>query len=584
MRKKFDENRNSILCEQLIRVLEQLNIGAFVTDFNRRIISFNRSAEALTGLEDVEVIGKDCKEVFRGVPCKISCPFQEGWGLETETANVEVMDERNTPHLVTRLTTPVYDSGGKVAGCLTILQDHSPLADLISRINYDERSMKIILDNLNIGIFTVNRGGYITFFNTVAERISGYNRRQVLGRPCSVIFGDGAADDLVMLKESIADGKIRTNQRVRMTTREGEVIPIRTDYMALQNEQGRTIGGLAALQDLTLAHEFDQVVTDKYTFHQMIGKDPAMQKIFDMADVVAKTESTVLIEGATGTGKDLLAKVIHSASKRSGNPFVKVNCAAIPENLLESELFGYIKGAFTGADRDKSGRFQEADSGTIFLDEIGDLSFSLQAKLLRVLEDREFYPLGSRHTVKVDVRIISATNRDLGKLVAKHLFREDLFYRLNVLRIDLPLLKDRKSDLPVLIRYIMRKLCATREDPLKEISENAMEILLNYTYPGNIRELENILEHALIVCKDEIIRPEHLPNAVQNQLPPPKDGSPSIQIFEEGESEAERKKILWMLQQNNWHREKTASALGVDRTTLWRKMKKFGLTFQTNKY
>ncbi|MBW1813545.1 MAG: sigma 54-interacting transcriptional regulator [Deltaproteobacteria bacterium] len=584
MRKKSDESRNSILCDQLIRVLEQLNIGAFITDFNRHIISFNRSAEALTGLEDVEVIGKDCKEVFRGIPCQVKCPFQEGWGLETETANVEVVDERNTPHLVTRLTTPVYDTGQKVAGCLTILQDHSPLADLISRINYDERSMKIILDNLNIGIFTVNRGGHITFFNTVAERISGYNRRQVLGRPCSVIFSEGAADDLIMLKESIADGQIRTNQRFRMTTLDGEVIPIRADYMALQNEQGRTIGGLVALQDLTLAHEFDQFISDKYTFHQMIGKDPVMQKIFDMADVVAKTEATVLIEGATGTGKDLLAKVIHSASKRAGNPFIKVNCAAIPENLLESELFGYSKGAFTGADRDKSGRFQEADGGTIFLDEIGDLSLSLQAKLLRVLEDREFYPLGSRHTNTVDVRIISATNRDLGKLVTNGLFREDLYYRLNVLRIDLPILKDRKADLPLLIRHIMRKLCAAKEDPLKEISESAMEILLNYTYPGNIRELENILEHALIVCKDEIIQPEHLPIPVQNYFPPPKDDSPPIQIFEEGLAEVERKKILWMLQQNNWHRENTARALGMDRTTLWRKMKKFGLTFKTDKH
>jgi len=367
-----------------------------------------------------------------------------------------------------------------------------------------------------------------------------------------------------------------------MTTSGGEVVPIRADYMALQNEQGRTIGGLAALQDLTLVYQFDQVISDKYTFHLMIGKDPTMQKIFDMADVVAKTEATVLIEGATGTGKDLLAKVIHSASRRADKPFVKVNCAAIPENLLESELFGYIKGAFTGAVRDKSGRFQEAHGGTIFLDEIGDLSLSLQAKLLRVLEDREFYPLGSRHVIKVDVRIISATNRNLGELVEKGLFREDLFYRLNVLRIDLPLLKDRKADLPLLIRYIIRKLCSAKEDPTKEISESAMEILLNYTYPGNVRELENILEHALIVCKDDIIETEHLPVSVQNYFKKPRSSGHSPRIFEEGPESVERKKILWMLQQHNWHREKTAKALGMNRSTLWRKMRKFGLMSQAD--
>jgi transcriptional regulator with PAS, ATPase and Fis domain len=295
-----------------------------------------------------------------------------------------------------------------------------------------------------------------------------------------------------------------------------------------------------------------------------------------MVSVVAKTDATVLIEGATGTGKDLLAKVIHSASTRNGRPFVKVNCAALPDNLLESEMFGYAKGAFTGADRDKPGRFKEADGGTIFLDEIGDLPLSLQAKLLRVLEDKEFYPLGSRHTMKVDVRILSATNRGLEKLVAARQFREDLFYRLNVMRIELPPLKERRGDLPLLIRHIMRRLCASRTDRPPDISEGAMRILLNYDFPGNVRELENILEHALILCRHGMIHPENLPDYVLKD----KCGYPNVSMRAEAAQEiqeTQRKKIAELLKKYGGHRGKTATALGVDRTTLWRKMKHFGL-------
>jgi len=284
-----------------------------------------------------------------------------------------------------------------------------------------------------------------------------------------------------------------------------------------------------------------------------------------------------LIEGATGTGKDLLAKVIHSASRGFDKPFVKVNCAAIPDNLLESEMFGYVKGAFTGAERDKTGRFQEADGGTIFLDEIGELPLGLQAKLLRVLEDKEFYRLGSRRTVIVNVRIISASNRNLEDLVAKRLFREDLYYRLNLFRIELPQLRDRKVDLPILIGHILRRLSAAGGSRLPEVSEKVMEILLNYDYPGNVRELENILEHALIICQEDTIQHVHLPEYLPAR---PAAGkaiplSPAAPGF--ASENKEHSELLAMLRQFGGHRQKTARALGVDRTTLWRKMRKYGL-------
>jgi len=572
-----DASGNNILCEQWLNILDELNIGAFTIDRQRRVSSMNHSAQALIGLRDTEAIGKDCREVFVGVPCLAECPFR-GAGLpSTEEPVIQIQDEDHATHLVTRMASPVFGSDRQVVGCMTILQDHSPIADLIDRIHYEEQSLKMILDNLEIGIFTVDRSGHITFFNAEAEKISGFNRREILGAPCSAIFKGQDAQEVCLLKDTIVDGINRNSAQGKIKTRDGVIIPIRANYMALRNEKGSVVGGLTTFHDLTLVFQLKQAMKDRYTFHDMIGRSPRMHHIFEMISVVAGTDATVLIEGKTGTGKDLLAKVIHSASRRSEKPFVKVNCAAIPDNLLESEMFGYVKGAFTGAEKDKSGRFQEADGGTIFLDEIGDLPLALQAKLLRVLEDREFYRLGSRHTAKVNVRIISASNRNLEKLVEKRLFREDLFYRLNVFRIELPEIKDRRVDLPILIGHILRRLCVAKNIQAPEISEKVMEILLNYSYPGNVRELENILEHALIICQQATIQPKHLPEYLHAR-PAFREAFP-MAAAEHGFSPEKNKrdKLLATLEEYNWQRKKTARALGVDRTTLWRRMKKYGL-------
>ncbi|WP_319407969.1 sigma 54-interacting transcriptional regulator [uncultured Desulfosarcina sp.] len=564
-----------IRCDHWLDVMDELNIGAFVADVNRRITAINLSAQALLGLREPEVVDRDCREVFTGVPCTVECVILHPDTTGHRDPDMEVTDEENQRHLITRMATPIYNPRGEIAGCMTILQDHSPITQLIDRLHYEERSLKIILDNLDVGIFTVNRGGLINFFNRAAETISGYDRHQVLGQSCAMIFSGERAPDVCLLKNSIASGKIHSSHQGRMTDRDGVTIPIRANYMALRNEKNVIVGGLATFHDMTLAHQLNRAISNRYTFHDMIGKDPAMQKIFEMVAVVAPSPATVLVEGATGTGKDLLVKVIHSASQRAAQPLVKVNCAAIPENLIESEIFGYVKGAFTGADRDKPGRFSDAEGGTIFLDEIGDLPLSLQAKLLRVLEDREFYPLGSRRTRKVDVRIISATNRQLKTLVDRGLFREDLFYRLNVMRIELPLLKNRRGDLPLLIRHIVRSLCAARAVAPPAISKTAMQILLNYDYPGNVRELENIVEHALIICREAIIQPDHLPDYVTQVQQPgaaPKSAAPP----EETDSR-EARRILAALEITGGHRGNAARELGMERTTLWRKMKKHGI-------
>jgi transcriptional regulator with PAS, ATPase and Fis domain len=382
----------------------------------------------------------------------------------------------------------------------------------------------------------------------------------------------------VLLQQCIGDGKPRSNNQGVIIAKDKRAVPTRANYMALRNEQGYIVGGLATIQDLSVIHQLNRAIKDRYTLADMIGKAPSMQKIFEILPVVATSEATVLIEGSTGTGKDLLAKVIHNISNRAKKPFVKVNCAALPDNLLESEMFGYVKGAFTGAERDKPGRFQEAHKGTIFLDEIGDLPLSLQGKLLRVLEDREFYSLGSRKTTKVDVRIIAATNQGLERQVEMKKFRKDLFYRINVIRFELPPLVERRGDIPLLIYHILKQLSTLKSARADKISENAMEILLNYDYPGNVRELENILEHVLIICQGKIAERKHLPLFLQkgisptiSPIAPDKENGPDI-------GHHERRLIFEALLKNDWHRGRTAGELNMDRSTLWRKMKRYGIS------
>jgi PAS domain S-box-containing protein len=569
-----------VLYDQLQNTFDDLKIGVFTVDSNRRLTSFNRTAEQFTGYAEKEVLGKHCYQIFKNNLCYGDCKFHEAVEADQKSLrfSLEFIDRQNEKQRITKIVTPLYNVNRKLEGCMEIFQSHSAFEELVNRIRYDERNLKIILDNLGIGVFTTTRGGHVTFFNTMAESISGYNRKEVLGKQCSVILGGDDGKDTALLLKSISDGKPRSNKNGLVATKDERVISVQAHYMALFNERAHIVGGLATIEDLSLIQQMSRAISDRYIFADMIGKAPSMQKIFSMVPVVAASEATVLIGGPTGTGKDLLAKVIHNISSRAKKPMVKVNCAALPDNLLESEMFGYVKGAFTGADQDKPGRFQEADGGTIFLDEIGDLPLSLQAKLLRVLEDQEFYPLGSRKITKVDVRIVAATNQTLEEEVEKRRFREDLFYRLNVLRLELPPLRERREDVPLLINHIMKQRSTMLRAPAKGISEGAMEVLLNYSYPGNVRELENILEHALIICQDDMIERKHLPHFLQKEISTSESPENSGEDFVPVTPNNERHRILQALRRFDWHRGNTALELNMNRSTLWRKMKKYELS------
>jgi len=328
-------------------------------------------------------------------------------------------------------------------------------------------------------------------------------------------------------------------------------------------------------RDLSTIEELKKELSQKYTLGDIISKNHLIHDIFNILPNVAESDSSVLIQGASGTGKELFAKAIHHLSRRKDKPFIKVNCGALPDTLLESELFGYVKGAFTDAKKDKPGRFAIANGGTIFLDEVGDMSPALQVKLLRVLQEKEYEPLGSNSPRKTDVRIIAATNKDLSRLVNEGKFRDDLFYRLNVVKIELPPLSQRREDIPLLIDAFIQKFNAKMGKQITGLSDQAFRLLLKYDFPGNVRELENIIEHAFVLCdgnkidvdclpKEVIMKGEKKDSIASLREPPP---------FKKAEAELVKK----ILEKNKGNRIKTAHELGISRATLWRKIKRYGL-------
>ncbi len=438
-----------------------------------------------------------------------------------------------------------------------------------------DKFFHVILNSIADGVFTTDNDGKITFMNKAAEEITGFSSKEAIGRYCFDIFRADICQTRCALKETLKTKKEIINLPATILKKGGQKIPISISTAVLKNEKGQIIGGVETFRDLSVIEELKKELAEKYTIGDIISKNHLIHDIFNILPNIAESDSTVLIQGASGTGKELFAKAIHHLSRRKEKPFIKVNCGALPDTLLESELFGYVKGAFTDAKKDKPGRFALANEGTIFLDEVGDMSPSLQVKLLRVLQEKEYEPLGSSSPRKTDVRIIAATNRDLSRLVNEGKFREDLYYRLNVVKIDLPSLSQRREDIPLLIDAFIQKFNAKTGKQITRVSDEALRLLLDHDYPGNIRELENIIEHAFVLCKGDCIDLDCLPKEFVEGK-----GEISPSIFPKAETlfkQAEAEIISQTLKKYGGNRAKTAQALGIDRTTLWRKMRKYDL-------
>ena len=370
---------------------------------------------------------------------------------------------------------------------------------------------EIILNSIADGVFTVDPEWRITFFNRAAEKITGVSASEAIGRPCCEVFRANICESTCALKSTLETKKPVVNKPVVILRADGKETPISVSTALLKDKSGRIIGGVETFRDLSLVETLRKEIDRQYRFQDIISKSPAMRELFSILPEVAQSESTVLIEGESGTGKELLSRAVHSLSPRADGPFIAVNCGALPDTLLETELFGHVAGAFTDAKRDRMGRFAIAEKGTLFLDEIGDISPALQVRLLRVLEERTYEPLGSSKTIKTNVRIVTASNKDVFRLVEEGSFRKDLYYRINVVKLKLPLLAQRKEDIPILAEHFIERLNKLRNKSVTGLSHEALAIFMRHDWPGNIRELENVIEYAFILCRDGLIQPKCLP-------------------------------------------------------------------------
>ncbi len=430
-----------------------------------------------------------------------------------------------------------------------------------------------ILESISEGVFTVDHNWRITSFNRAAEEITGISRAEAIGRPCAEVFRASMCEADCALRKTLETGSAIVGKSVFIVNAGGRRIPISVSTAVLRDGQGSVIGGAETFRDLSLVEELRKELAGRFEIGDFVTRSGSMRRLFEIMPQVAASESTVLIQGETGTGKELVARAVHSMSPRGKGPFVALNCGALPESLLESELFGYKAGAFTGANKDKPGRFAMAEGGTLLLDEIGEISAALQVRLLRVLQDRLYEPLGGTQSLKADVRVIVATHRDLAALVKKNTFRQDLFYRINVVRIDLPPLRKRKEDIPILVEHFVERFNRMQDKSVSDVSPEVMALLMAHDYPGNVRELENIIEHAFVLCKAGRIEARHLPGELTGRSP----GSPPAGNMSSAINAVEAQTIRDALRRNHFNRLMTARELGLHKSTLFRKIKALGI-------
>lgn len=514
-----------------------------------------QKSKSLTDLEsrDFDVVITLCPGAAEKCPLTPGNPERINWNLEDPASvagdeSVKLAAFRKTRDDLRRLVDDFF-----VHGYLDSFVDAKRTTDLI-------------LDNISDGIIAHDMNRKVFYYNSSAARITGYSRDEVIGRDCHEVFPGKFCGGKCMFCEVIVPVIDFKRMEVEICTKSGERRLLDMTVRAMKDSAGQRAGVLVSFKDLTRERALARRVGETYNFSGIVGRDKTMQDVFELIRDLADTTVPVLVHGESGTGKELVAAAIHNEGPRAEKQFVPVNCGALPETLLESELFGYVKGAFTGAFRDKKGRFELADGGTIFLDEIGDISPAMQVRLMRVLQEGTFERVGSEKTLKVDVRVISATNKDLTKEIAAGRFREDLFYRLSVVPINLPPLRERRNDIPLLVDFILKRALEASNKQGVKISSDAMSVMMSHDWPGNVRELQNWIQFALVKCKGGLIQPAHLPPHSAAARPPA------------GMLKLRRRKKLDMasvqsaISQANGNKVEAARILGVSRATLYRFM------------
>ena len=441
-----------------------------------------------------------------------------------------------------------------------------------------EDCFEAIFNSVTEGIITVNNDLVVLNINKASADYIGISRHMAIGKKYSMVFQDRLGDIEPILKMTLQAQTAITNFCSTSYGKDSIQKRFVINTSILKNNKDLNYGLVVVFKDITELSTLRYQVSQQDRFLKsgllyIIGKNKKMQEIYRLIENVADSDASTLIYGESGTGKELVARAIHDKSHRAKGPFVKVNCSALPETLLEDELFGHVRGAFTNAIRNKMGRFQLADKGTIFLDEIGDISPAIQVKLLRVLQEGVIERVGDTMPINIDVRVILATNKNLKELINKNRFREDLYYRLKVISITLPPLRERKDDMDLLVKHFIEKYNIKTGKNITSIDKNVLDLFLKYSWKGNIRELENAIEHAFVLCRSNVIKPSHIPAEINN-IEENVSCSPC-------EAKDEKTLIESALIKSGWNKSKAARALGIDRTTLWRKTKEMGINEQT---
>ncbi len=441
----------------------------------------------------------------------------------------------------------------------------------VNLVNIDQaRRFEAVVNNISEGIIILDNDGKVTCLNLSAEIITGRKEQETLGEAFNDLFLTDRVDPWSEIREGLLRGDNISSVEMDIVSRDGKNIPISLSLDLIRDNKAIIIGYVATFMDITEISDLKKEIRDKYGFSNIISHNHRMREIFDLIETISDCDVSVLIQGESGTGKELIAHATHNYSQRCDKPFVVLNCGAISETLLESELFGHVKGAFSGAYRDKKGRFEAAHGGTLFLDEIGDISISMQVKLLRVLQTGMFERVGANDSVQVDVRILAATNKNLSDEIMKGNFREDLFYRLNVVPVFLPPLRERVEDIPLLVKHFITIFNRKNNRDIKDVSSNVMSLLMNCEWPGNIRELKNVIECSLVCTKKATIVESSMPLYIR-------DKSHVTEKPDRSDPASEKERIISVLKGCMGNKTVASRMLNMDRTTLWRKMKKHGI-------
>jgi PAS domain S-box-containing protein len=556
--------------------------GVLVLDRSMRIRGASRKVEALSGWRLRDLTGAFCYDVLQTDRCEKACLAKEAIQSGHTYLHVPVeIDANGTSHWIDTCVLPLVGVNKQIVGAEILFWDYTELAlgfqHMTSRYSTPGHGAfhRALMEVIQEGVLVLNDAWKIVEFNPGAERITGYGRDEVLGKRCSDVFQTSLCERGCPLKKALYLEEPIRDIEVRIRGKEGRNMSVLMNLAPLRDARGRVVGGVETLRDVSALEWMRRELVRSFDYGNIVGKGVAMRGVYRRLEDVARTDTTVLILGESGTGKELVARAIHFNSDRRDRPFVGVSCSALPEGILESELFGHVRGAFTGAIRDKAGRFESANGGTLFLDEIGELTSAMQVKLLRVLEQREFQRVGDSRTIRVDIRLIAATNKDLDEEVKERRFRDDLYYRLNVFPIALPPLRERTEDLPMLVHHFIEKFNHQMGRRVRGISGEALDALYMYGWPGNVRELENALEHAFVHSRRVLIQLEDLPRHIVNGRAGGEEMRPGAR--EEALDSFERRLILRHLEEAHWRRRVAARRLGISPVTLWRRMRKYGI-------